>query len=467
MSTIEFHGAVNTVTGSKFIVSNKDAKVLVDCGMYQGYKDEAYLQNKYFNEDTPIVTDCILSHAHIDHSGLLPVLVKKSFVGNIHSTHATRDLCRYMLPDSVNVFDKELPIIKKILRKKRINERVEPLYDHDDVKMCMDRFITHDYDEMVTLRDGLSFSLHDSCHILGSASVRLNVTENNISHRIWYTSDIGHDSALLTNEPMVPQDIDYLVIESTYGNKKREEEDVAQKVMNAINDASRRGGRIVIPAFSVGRMQTLLLIVHKLHLMGMIPNIPIYVDSPLGVKVTRLYEKYSDHINEETMKFFTDNNINPFQNSMIRYVTEMKDSMDIATSDEPCIIISASGMCEGGHIREHLKYTVGDKNSTVLFVGYNAEGTLGRRLQENNGNVKIDAKEYRVRCKVESISGLSAHADLDYLVQYVENVVSSNALKKIFLVHGDPDAIKNVKKVLNSKGIDNVVIPKLREKYEL
>ena len=318
MSNIEFHGAVNTVTGSKFIVSTDKERVLVDCGMYQGDKAESYLKNKNFKEDMPYVTDCILSHSHIDHSGLLPSLVQGGFAGNIYSTPATYDLCRHMLKDSVAVFTKELPIISKILRKKRIKETVEALYSVDDVDECLNRFITSDYGETVKLKKDIEFGLYDSCHILGSASVRLNVKENNISHRIWYTSDIGHDSSLLCNEPEIPQDIDYLVIESTYGNKKREEEDVTQKVMQAINDAHKRGGRVVIPAFSVGRMQTLLLIVHKLHILGMIPNIPIYVDSPLGVKVTHLYEKYEDQLNEDTINFFRDNGLDPFEGSMIK-----------------------------------------------------------------------------------------------------------------------------------------------------
>lgn len=467
MPNIEFLGAVNTVTGSKMVITNDSKRVMLDCGMYQGRKDDAYLRNKYFGEDTPSVDNCILSHAHIDHSGMLPVLVNKGLAGRIYSTPPTRDLCRHMLKDSVAVFTKELPIISKLLKKRKINEQVHPLYSIDDVDECIGRFSTVDYDEETKISNGISFSFHDSCHILGSASVRVSLEEHGVTSNVWYTSDIGDGKSILCNEPKIPQEVDNLIIETTYGNKTREEEDVAQKIMQHINDAKRRGGKIVIPAFSVGRMQTMILIVHKLYLLGLIPEIPVYVDSPLGVKVTKLYEKYEDQVNDETINFFRDKGINPFEWKMVKYISDMQDSQEIAESEDPCIIISASGMCEGGHVREHIKHVVGDKNSTVLFVGYNAYETLGRRLQESSGTVKIDNKIYRVRCKIETVSGLSAHADLEYIVNYVESVVSSNSIKNIFLVHGDPDAVKNVKHVLNNKGITNVVIPELGKKYDL
>jgi metallo-beta-lactamase family protein len=211
----------------------------------------------------------------------------------------------------------------------------------------------------------------------------------------------------------------------------------------------------------------MILILHKLHILGLIPDINIYVDSPLGVKVTKLYEKYESTIRQDTLKFFKDINVNPFNDSMIKYITGMEESMLLAESNEPCVIISASGMCEGGHVREHLKFTVEDPKSTVMFVGYNAVETLGRRLEENNGSVTINGEAYRVRCKIESISGLSAHADLDYLIGYIENVIASNAIKKIFLVHGEPESVKNIEKILKTKGITNVVIPELGTQYKL
>lgn len=467
MSNISFYGAVNEVTGSKFIVTSDRYKAMFDCGAWQGSKDEAYVKNRHFDENAPTVDDVVLSHAHIDHSGMLPSLVKNGFHGTIYATPPTRDLCNHMLKDSVNVFTKELPVINKMLRKKNSKIPVTPLYTIDDVEACMGRFKTVGYEKVFTLNKRMKFSFHDSCHILGSASVKIDVKDHDVSHRIWYTSDIGHDRSLLCNTPKIPQDIDYLVIESTYGNKKRQEEDVEQLTLEAINDAMKRGGKVIIPAFSVGRMQTMTLIIHKLHIMGLIPDVPIYVNSPLGVKVTRLYEKYEDQINQDTINYFRDNGFDPFEGPMIKYISSMEESHEISIADERSIIISASGMCEGGFIREHLKNNAPDKNSTVLFVGYNAIGTLGRRMQENGGMVTIDGESVRVRCKVETISGLSAHADLKFLVDYVESVVSANAIKQIYLIHGDPDAIINVQNVLYDRGIENVTIPELGHRYKL
>lgn len=467
MAKIEFLGAVNTVTGSKFVISDDISSVLVDCGMFQGNKADAYQKNKAFDSNQPNPDYCILSHAHIDHAGMLPSLVKRGYAGKIYSTPATMNLCTHMLKDSVEVFTKELPIIRKIFKKNGIKEIVTPLYGVEDVEHCMNQFFPVDYEREFKLNSKMSFMFQDSCHILGSASVKLNVIDNNIKHRVFYTSDLGHNQSLLSEEPIVPQDIDYLIIESTYGNKKRILEDVYSKTAEYVNDAFKRGGRVIIPAFSVARMQTMILILHKLHILGLIPDITIYVDSPLGVKVTNLYEKYDNAIKQDTLKFFKNANVNPFNNSMIKYVTGMEESKLLSESGEPCVIISASGMCEGGHVREHLKTTVEDPKSTVMFVGYNAVETLGSRLQYNNGSVTIDGEAYRVRCKIESIGGLSAHADLQYLIGYIENVVASNAIKQIFLVHGEPESVKNIERILKLKGITNVVIPELGEKYKL
>jgi len=468
MAYLEFLGACETVTGSKFIVSNSKKKILLDCGMVQGHKDDAYLENLEFSKNTPDVDYCILSHSHIDHSGMLPSLVKNGYTGPIYSTPATRDLCSHMLRDSVAVFTKELPVINRMLKKKKKHIQTSLLYTTDDVANCMEHFKTIPYDTQEELSEGIKVSLHDSCHILGSSSIRMDITEDNVNHRVWYTSDIGDDDSKLSHKLKTPQDIDYLIIESTYGNKKkREDEDIQQLMMDYIIDAYKRGGKLIIPAFSVARMQTIIVIIHKLHLMGLIPDIPVYVDSPLGVKVTKLYTKYEDLLNTDNLRYFTDTNIDPFNGEMIEYISSMDESTAIAQQTEPCIVISASGMCEGGHIREHLKYTVGDKNSTVLFVGYNAEGTLGRRLQESNGQATIDGKQYRVRCKIETIKGLSAHADIESLVNYVRDVVSTNDIKNIFLVHGEEDSIHNMKHRLNSLGITNVIIPKINTKYQL
>jgi len=467
MTKIEFLGAAQCVTGSKIKVTSNNVNVMMDCGASQGNPATSYLKNRAFDNNTPEIDYVLLSHAHHDHSGLLPNLVKRGYQGKIYATPPTFDLCRHMLKDSAEVSLKEVPLIRKMLKKMGDNTLVYPLYSNEDVDHCMNQFFPVKYDTEFKLNSKMSFSFHDSCHILGSASIKLNVEDNNINHRIWYTSDIGHKTQILSNEPSIPQDIDYLIIESTYGNKKRQETDVYQAVINHVNDAYARGGKVLIPVFSVGRMQTLILILHKLHIMGLIPNINIYVDSPLGLKATSIYEKYSNEIKQETMDFFKHVRKDAFQDTMIRYITSSEESEALMNSDTPCIILSSAGMMQGGKIREHAKHIVEDKKSTVLFVGYNAIETLGRNLEQNNGEVTIDGEKFRVRCKVEKIDGFSSHGDLEFLISYIEGEVASNAIKQIFLVHGEPDACSNIKHILKQKGITNVVIPELGTQYKL
>jgi metallo-beta-lactamase family protein len=469
MVNIQWYGAAGEVTGSKILVSNREEKILLDCGMWQGHKDEAYLKNKDFCDNIPEVDKVILSHAHIDHSGLLPALSRSGYSGPIYSTPATAKLCKHMLKDSAKVYLKELPTIAKMLKKKRDKTKVHSLYEESDVSRCLEQFSIVDYEESINISDTSSFSFYDSCHILGSASTRLEINNDGDPVKLWYTSDLGHDSSLLCNEPEIPLDINNIIIESTYGNRDRDiNQDVYQEVMDYVNDAHRRGGRTVIPAFSVGRMQQMILIVHKLQELGLIPVIPVYVDSPLGVKVTHLHEVYESSLNRATINFFTERGLDPFNAHNINYITSPEDSKAVSESDEQCIVISASGMCEGGHIREHIKGMCGDKNSTILFVGYNAESTLGRRLQESNGSVNIDGKNFRVRCKVETIHGLSAHADLSYLTNYIKHIVDSNNIHNIFLVHGEVGSIKNFKNKLIEMGIEtNIIIPKSGVSYKL
>jgi len=464
MPKIEFRGACSEVTGSKMIISDNDTKVLLDCGMFQGKKVDSYIKNRDFKDDIPDVDFCILSHAHIDHSGLLPSLTAGGYSGPIYSTPATKELCKHMLADSVSVFSKEIPIIRKMLKRAKIHTQADPIYDIDDVAHCMDKFIPIDYRTKTHLTDNISFSFHDSCHILGSASIKLNVSNYN---KIWYTSDIGHNHSLLSNAPKVPEGINTLIIESTYGNKKREKEDSLQEVMDVVIDVYKRGGKLLIPTFSVARMQTLLLLIHKLQVLGMIPNIPVYVNSPLGVKVTHLYEKYEDSLNPDIIQFFKERGLQPFSSSNIKYISDAQESTILATKDETMIILSASGMMEGGFVREHAKHILPDPKSTILFVGYNGEGTLGRRIQDSNGMVTIDGENVRIRGKVETLHGFSAHADLDYIINYVEEVLRYNNVKNIFLVHGEKDAIENVKNILHKKGITNVVIPEVNTEYKL
>ncbi len=468
MNSIRFYGAVDEVTGSKIEVTSWKDSVLMDCGSFQGHRDSSYLANKKFPEENINPNFVILSHAHIDHAGMIPALVKHGYSGNIYSTPATYDLCKHMLPDAAKVMEKDLPIISKMLARSGHKQNVDVLYDEKDVSDSLKQFVAVPYGEKVKLTEEIEFELTDNCHILGSASVKLTVDQKGRKHKIWYTSDLGHDKSILSNKPVYPQDITHLIIETTYGNKSTIPGDPVQALLDNIVMTYRRKGKIIIPAFSIHRMQTIILILHKLYRENALPNIPIYVDSPLGNKVTGLYGKYKDHLNEETMDYFTRQGLDPFVFDGLTYINDIADTMLVSKSSDPCIIISASGMCEGGMVRTYLKDNIQNSLNHVLLVGYSASGTLGRRLLEGrNEQVIIDGEKYIAKCQTTYIEGFSAHAYLDYLLDYVDKVAELNKLKKIYLIHGEPDAVRNVKNLLQERGHKNIIIPKKGYEYKL
>ena len=463
MHAITFRGAVGEVTGSKIEISSYKNTVLMDYGLVQGHRDTAYIENKKF-ADEPLDPDfCIISHSHLDHSGLLPTLKDTP----IYSTPATYELCRHMIPDSLKVMGKELDVIKRMLKRKKIKLPVKELYTKEDIDKCLNNFKTSNYGEWVKLTKEIRFKLMDSCHILGSASVEVEVNQRGNKHRVYYTSDLGHDKSLLHSNPIVPQNITHLIIETTYGNKKRHGGKPQDKLLDLILDANRRGGRTIIPAFSVARMQSIILMLHRLYRENALPNIPVYVDSPLGNKVTKIYRNNLDLLNQETVSFFEDQGYDPFNFPTLEYVNNLDRTEAISTGDENCIIISASGMLEGGFARKYVEDNIGDKRNTVALVGYCAEGTLGERLLHTSGVVNFNGCTHRVRCKVDYVEGFSAHSDVDYLIGYIEKATELNDLKAIYLIHGDVAAANNVMKILRDKGYKNVIIPIKNNPYKL
>ncbi len=463
MNAITFKGAVGEVTGSKIEISSYKDTVLMDYGLVQGHRDKAYIENKKFADEPLDPNYCILTHSHLDHSGLLPTLKNTP----IYSTPATHQLCRHMLPDSLKVMGKELDVIKRMLKRKKIKLPVQELYTKEDIDRCLDNFKTSNYDEWVTLTKEIRFKLMDSCHILGSASVEVEVNQKGTKHKVYYTSDLGHDKSLLHHNPKVPQDITHLIIETTYGNKKRHGGKPQDKLLDLIIDADKRGGRTIIPAFSVARMQSIILMLHRLYRENALPNVPVYVDSPLGNKVTEIYRRNLDLLNQETISYFEDQGFDPFDFPTLEYINDIDRTEAISKSEDKCIVISASGMLEGGFARKYVEDNLGDKRNTVALVGYCAEGTLGERLLHTNGTVNFNGGTHRVRCKVDYVEGFSAHSDIDYLIDYIERASDLNKLKAIYLIHGDEAASANVKKVLRDKGYTNVIIPVKNYSYKL
>jgi metallo-beta-lactamase family protein len=463
MNSLTFKGAVNEVTGSKIEIRSYQHTLLMDHGLVQGHRDQAYIQNREFALN-PLNPDfCVLTHSHLDHSGLLPTLNNVP----IYATHATTELCKYMLPDALKVMTKDLDVIKRMFKRKKIKMVVEPLYTEEQVESCIHNFKSIDYEKWTRLTPEIKFKLLDSCHILGSASVEVDINQRGTHHRVYYTSDLGHDKSLLHHTPKVPQNITHLIIETTYGNKTRSKKNPQDQILDDIWQTYKRGGRIIIPAFSVARTQSIILMLHKLYRENALPDIPIYADSPLGNNVTEVYARHKELLNQETLEYFERQGFDPFHFPNLEYVNDMERTEAISKGSDPCIIISSSGMAEGGKIREYLKDNIGGKKNHVCFVGYCAEGTLGERLQNTGGLVSIDGRNRRVRCTVDYVEGFSSHADVDYIIDYIERASKLNKLKTIYLVHGEKNSSENVKKILEQKGYTNVVIPEKNKEYKL
>jgi metallo-beta-lactamase family protein len=469
MNSITFHGAVEgSVTGSKIMVSSWQNKVLLDCGAFQGRRDDAYLANAEYAL-SPLDPDyVVLSHSHLDHSGMLPSLYKHGYSGTVLCTSPTYDLTKYMLNDSVKIMKKDLPVISNMFSRRGIKAQIGLIYDEKNVSDSCDGLRKLEYREPKTLTDEIDVELFDNGHILGSSSVKLTVDQHGTKHNILYSSDLGARDSILSKKPDIPDNISHLIIETTYGNKDRSTADPVQTLADEINKTIKRGGRVIIPAFSVHRMQTIILILHKLYNENIIPSIPVYVDSPLGNKVTSTYRRYQDQLNEETIKYFTGRGEDPFDFSMLQYVNSQEFTEEIAAGSEQCIIVSASGMMEGGTIRSYAKYNITDSKNHFLLVGYTAQGTLGRRLLEGrNKRHNIDGKQYVARCQTSYIEGFSAHADIEYLLDYVDICNERGGLKAIYLIHGESNSVYNVQRRLRQNGYRNVIVPIKGKEYKL
>ncbi|EKD64136.1 MAG: hypothetical protein ACD_51C00065G0005 [uncultured bacterium] len=460
------YGAAREVTGSKHMFVANGKKVLFDCGSFQGRRDEARAKNEKLPFNPSELTAVVLSHAHIDHSGNLPTLVKQGFKGPIYCTAATKDLCDYMLRDSAFIQEKEAQYINEKKAKKG-EPPIEPLYTEKDADDAIKQLREVNFNEKTEIYPGFSVTFREAGHILGAALIEIEVIDENAQlKKIVFTGDLGRKGLPLLRDPYEVPEAEILITESTYGNRLHESfVDAESKLAEIINKTAAKGGKLIIPAFALERTQEIVYSLNKLSKNGKIPqDLPVYVDSPLAVNVTEVFKKHKEFYDQETLKEFVNDKQDPFSFARLTYITSVDDSKALNNHIGPCIIISASGMCEFGRILHHLRNNIEDHRNTVLIVGYMAENTLGRKLLEKERKVNIFGKPYEVNCTVEVIDAYSAHADRSDLLSFATHI---KGIKKVFLVHGEEKAQMAFKDALTQNGFKWIQIPQFGEVFEL
>ncbi|HTD65195.1 MAG TPA: MBL fold metallo-hydrolase [Candidatus Limnocylindria bacterium] len=431
---IQFCGATRTTTGSMNLLEVNEQQILLECGLYQGKRDESIERNRTFPFDPSKISAAIVSHSHIDHVGNFPNLCRKGFVGNIYCTFATRDLAAIMLEDSAQIQQDDAAFISR-QRAKRGLPPVEPLYSTEDAQRVVQQFVTFNYDRPMPIANGVTLTFRDAGHILGSAQVVLDVNESGRRFRYLFSGDVGrgHDEILRDPEPV--ENVDYLQVESTYGGRDHTlKTDSVEQLVRLINETVARKGKVIIPTFAVGRTQQLVFTLHQLTLAGKIPRLAMFVDSPLSVNATEVFRLHPECFNEATYRFLREK-ANPFGMENLTYIREVAHSMKLNELKDPAIIMSASGMAEAGRIRHHLKNNICDPNNLILFVGYCAEHTLGAQIVSGRSPVNIFGEPYEVRARVASLDAFSGHADRTELKRYVSAIAGD--IKKIAVVHGE------------------------------
>lgn len=432
---LSFHGAARSVTGSRHMLEVPGFRLLLDCGLFQGRREEALRQNRDLGFDPKSLGAVLLSHAHIDHSGALPVLPRHGFSGKVYVTRATADLAAIMLEDSARVQESDCRYVNK---KEQRHGRacVRPFYDGDDVRKIIKRFEGERYGEQMKIAPRVTASFHDAGHILGSAAIRVKYTARGNTTTVLFSGDLGRSNMPILRDPEPPPPCDVLILESTYGDRLHEQpgEEMKKKAQDLIAHAKEHRSKIIVPAFAVGRTQELVMRIKELVGEGRIDPIPIYIDSPLADKATEVFRRHPECYDEETFKTFSADG-DPFASRYIHFVSSPEDSKRLNTMRGPCVIISSSGMCEGGRILHHLKHAIQDEANVIVFVGFQAEHTLGRKLVEGWDVVPIFGVPTTRRARIVKFNGLSAHADRNDLLAYVRAIDPLPG--RIFIVHGE------------------------------
>ncbi len=520
---VTFYGAVREVTGSMHLLSTDNSHILMDCGMYQGQRKTAAEKNRVLPVDPAIITNMVLSHAHIDHSGRIPLIAKNGFNGRIYCTRATADACKYLLLDSAHIQEsdalylnyktvrgalsqippgggnrkRDIDKIKKLLKKNKhgldaeaINgymarlqlKGVEPLYTVADAELALQAFEGIPYRTPVTIGNGITLTLYEAGHILGSSVAMIHINVNGRQRTICFSGDIGrYDKPILKNPASnfegPDRDVDLMIMESTYGNREHEPViDLRPRLKQVLNETLAQGGTILIPSFAYGRTQELLYVIHELYDSGEVPRIPVYVDSPLATAITKVFGEHPEVYDAETHKIFLEQGKNPFSFKQVHFTESVEASMDLMRETSPHIVISASGMCEAGRILHHLRYKIHDPKNTILIVGYMANHTLGRRILElgtayaqsgRKGDppiVKILNKEYPLKARVVKIGGFSAHGDRNEMARFID--ASGLKIKRIAVVHGEEEQSLAFADFLKARGFE-VVVPRIGQSIRI
>ncbi|MBE7436926.1 MAG: MBL fold metallo-hydrolase [Spirochaetales bacterium] len=464
---LHFYGAARTVTGSLHGVEVNGERILLDCGLYQGHREEALKRNRTLPDWAIAAGHLILSHAHVDHCGNIPGLVKQGFTGNIYSTAPTRDLAALMLQDSAHIHEQDAKFLSRRRRKAGHNGEIKPLYTLGDALRSLEHFITLPYHRPFRLASGVHFTFFDAGHILGAAMVLLEVQENGKKARLLFSGDLGRRNMPILRDPEIVSDVDYLILESTYGNRKHNDRDLMDEALaGEVDRILQTGGKLYIPSFSLERAQEILLSIHKLEAQNRIPVLPVYLDSPLASAITDVFRLHPECFDEELLRMLNRKDLPFFTQNLVR-VRSADESREVMVRKESAIVIAGSGMCEFGRIVHHLSYGLSSPANTVAIVGFQAANTLGRKLLDNVNPVRIFGDDVAVRARIVALDGFSAHADLPELLWFVKEIRSRGYLKKVFLVHGEDRALMNLKQELKQTGLESVEVPEQDSMYDL
>lgn len=464
---ISFHGAAQTVTGSKHLIHLKNGKkILLDCGLFQGMGDQTLEMNSHFGFDPTEVTYMILSHAHIDHSGLLPKLVKEGYKGKIYCTPATADLTTVMLQDSAFIQEADVAFVNK-RRAAQGLPYIKPLYTIADANNVMPLFERVPYNEVCKIDEDISFHYTDTGHILGSAAIHVTIREDGKEHIITFSGDVGRYRDVILRSPEVFPQSDYIILESTYGNSLHEDyrntkEDLLSHIVETCLEDK---GKLIIPAFSVGRTQEILYALNELEEEGRLPNLPYYVDSPLSLKTTEIIKQHAELFNKHVQHLMQKDKY-PFDFKGLKFIQEVADSKHLNNQKFPMVIISASGMAEAGRVKHHIANNIENPRCKILMTGYCEPHSLGAKLLRGDDEVKIYREAFQVKCKIASIRSMSAHGDYDDLCQFIA-CQEKHLVKELFIVHGEYEVQKEFKKRLEKKGFNLVTIPAMHERFNL